>query len=61
MVRSIRNAEETTPERNVAVKSFQTEYQLSKVAVTVSIGLQNIFLMKALPLLSTGLTGTFTQ
>jgi len=61
MVRSIRNAEETTPERNVAVKSFQTEYQLSKVAVTVSIGLQNIFLMKALPLLSTGLTGAFTQ
>jgi hypothetical protein len=39
MVRSIRNAEETTPERNVAVKSFQTEYQLSKVAVAVSIGL----------------------
>jgi len=39
MVRSIRNAEATTTERNVAVKPFQTEYHLRKVAVTVSIGL----------------------
>jgi len=43
MVRSIRNAETTTPERNVAVKPFKTKYHLRKVAITVSISLAELF------------------
>ncbi|MGA9539218.1 MAG: hypothetical protein WBR24_25220 [Desulfobacterales bacterium] len=43
MVGSIRNAEATTTERNVAVKPFQTEYHHRKVAVKVGIGLAGHF------------------
>jgi PleD family two-component response regulator len=43
MVGSIRNAEATTTERNVAVKPFQTEYNNRKVTVKVSIGLAGHF------------------